>query len=77
VSYKTSLPEIIGQNAIYIDPYNISDIYRALKNLKEDEALRKKMFDNSQNYVLQSWPEQIKEVIEVFNSFSKKNENRN
>jgi glycosyltransferase involved in cell wall biosynthesis len=77
VSYKTSLPEIIGRNAIYIDPYNISDIYRALKNLKEDEALRKKMFDNSKNYVLQSWPEQVKEVIKVFNSFSKKNENSN
>ena len=76
VSYKTSLPETISRSALYVDPYNISDVYMALKYLMEDDALVLKMSDLAKNHLLPFWPEQTKKVIRVFNSFQK-NENSN
>jgi len=77
VSYKTSLPEIMKQVAIYIDPYNIADIYQAMKMLKEDSDLRNKMIDAAKNFSLPDWSNQTKKIIKVFNTFSDKNENSN
>ena len=39
-SNTTSVPEITGDAALLVDPYNIDDIARAMISIKTDEALR-------------------------------------
>lgn len=36
----TSMPEILGDSALLINPYNIDELYQAMKSLLEDEGLR-------------------------------------
>lgn len=71
LSYKTSLPEIMKDQAIYIDPYNISDIYNALKLIDEDKDLREDLKDKANKFNLPSWENQAKEIIKLFNSYKK------
>lgn len=39
----TSLPEVAGDAALYVDPFNVSSIARAMTLISADEALRKKL----------------------------------
>ena len=39
VSHSSSLPEIMGDAALYIDPFNIADLARAMERLLSDSAL--------------------------------------
>lgn len=39
-SRASSLPEIAGDAALYVDPYSIDDISRAIKTIASDEGLR-------------------------------------
>jgi len=71
VSYKTSLPEIMKNQAIYIDPYNVADIYNALTILKDDKNLRKSLKSTANNFKIPSWSEQSRKVINLFNSYKK------
>ena len=43
-SYKTSLPEIMQKQVLYVDPYNSAEIYQLLKALTEDNDLKIKEF---------------------------------
>lgn len=69
VSYKTSLPEISKQQAIYIDPYNISDIYYALVNLIEDKNLVAKLKNSAKDFELPKWPDQSQKILDIFNRY--------
>ena len=40
VSQVTSLPEVVGDSALLVNPYNIDDIRRSLEMLLTDDALR-------------------------------------
>ena len=65
-SYKTSLPEIIKKQALYIDPFNSAEIYQMLKMLTEDKELRKDLIEDSKDFKIYNWSEQIKEIINYF-----------
>lgn len=39
-SNNSSLPEVVGEAGLLIDPYNVSDIAEAIRNLLEDQRLR-------------------------------------
>jgi len=39
-SDKTSLPEVAGNAALFVDPYNVHAIMNAMKRIVEDDALR-------------------------------------
>ena len=69
VSYKTSLPETIGANAIYVDPYNISDIYQAMLNVKNNPSLAKELENRAKKFTLATWPKQSEKILACFNSF--------
>lgn len=71
VSYKTSLPETNKQQALYIDPYNVADIYQALKFLTEDEKLLKQLKDSAKNFKIPRWPAQAQAILDLFNSYKK------
>lgn len=71
VSYKTSLPEILRQQALYVDPYNISDIYQSLKTVIDDKKLVEEYKKSAENFKLPHWIEQSKQIIGLFNSIKK------
>ena len=65
-SYKTSIPEVMKQQAIYVDPYNSSDIYIAMKNLTEDNNLRNNLIQSAKEFKLPKWDKQSEEIIDLF-----------
>ena len=73
-SYKTSLPEIIKDQGLYVDPFNSAEIYQMLKMLTEDKELRKSLITSSQDFKIFTWKQQIKEIINYFKDV-KKNSN--
>lgn len=70
-SYKTSLPEILRQHAIYIDPYNISDMFRAMKMLVEDRHLYLSMITT--NAEILNWEKQSQDILAIFKKVIEKN----
>jgi glycosyltransferase involved in cell wall biosynthesis len=42
-SRASSLPEIAGDAALYVNPYDVDDIARAIKTISADEGLRKEL----------------------------------
>lgn len=72
VSYKTSLPETLKNQALYVDPYNISDIYETLKQLSTDGRLVEQFKQSAKSFDIPKWPAQSKKIINLFNSLNKK-----
>lgn len=67
ISYKTSLPEILKDQAVYVDPYNVSDIYESLKELTEDSELVTSIKESAQEFKIPNWHDQAKQIIKLFN----------
>ncbi len=64
-SKVTSMPEVLKDAPIYIDPYNVDDIYEGLYNLLKDSSLQKKAIKNSLNHVKNfSWEKTSKKTLE-------------
>lgn len=72
VSYKTSLPETLKDLALYVDPYNVSDIYQALENLTQDKKLRGQLRKSADSFEMPQWPKQAKKIMNLFNNINKK-----
>ncbi len=70
-SRKTSLTEVGGEAAIFIDSYNPDDIYDKIKKVLGNEDFRKerikKGFDNLKKF---NWEKCAKETMEVFKNTS-------
>ena len=45
-SNLSSMPEIAGDAALFVDPYNVADIRRGLQELINNEELRTRLIDN-------------------------------
>ena len=63
-SYKTSLPEILKNQAIYIDPYNVADMFQAMQALIEDQHLYLSLI-TEKNEAL-DWQQQSQEILNIF-----------
>ena len=48
-SNVSSMPEVVGNAALLVDPTNIEVIAEALENICEDENLRKKLIENGRH----------------------------
>ena len=66
VSYKTSLPEIMKEQALYVDPYNPAEIYQLLKQLTNDQNLRQYIIDKAKKFVI---PDKFKQTQTILNIF--------
>ncbi|MCB9802674.1 glycosyltransferase family 4 protein [Candidatus Nomurabacteria bacterium] len=64
-SYKTSLPEIMQNQALYVDPYNVSEIYQLLKLISTDQALLDRISKGAENFKFYFWPEQAQRIINL------------
>lgn len=71
-SSLTSMPEILGDAALYIDPYNINSIYESLYNLIDDDKLRNSLsFKGLLHSAKYNWKKTALETINVLNSLNK------
>lgn len=70
-SYKTSLPEIMKEKALYVDPYNVGDIYQSILQLIEDKDLYQYLIDNKENLNIPDCKRQAEKIIRQFYKFKK------
>ncbi len=66
-SFSSSLPEIVGDAGIMIDPYNINDLTKAMEELLIDKdlknSLKEKGFKQSRKF---DWKETARKYLEFF-----------
>ncbi|CDF57225.1 glycosyltransferase family 4 protein [Thermobrachium celere] len=68
-SNKTSIPEILGEDTLYINPYDVDDIKEKMLLLLNDETLYFKMVLKSlKRSSMYSWKKTAVETIEILNS---------
>ena len=67
VSNVASLPEVCGDAAYYVDPYNIESIAEGMYKVLTDEALRQSLIQKGlERSKLFSWEKSAREHIKVF-----------
>jgi len=66
VSNAASLPEVCGDSAYYVNPYDVEDIAKGIEKVLSDEKLRedliKKGFENIKRF---SWEESARKIIQI------------
>jgi len=68
-SNTTSIPEVVGNAALLINPRDGEDIKKALLSLLNDEMLRKDLIKRGLEQVKKfSWGKMAEETLEVYNS---------
>ncbi|GAB4031142.1 MAG: hypothetical protein Fur0012_08070 [Elusimicrobiota bacterium] len=64
-----SLPEVCGDAAYYVNPYDVEDIARGIEKVLNDENLRqdliRKGFENVKRF---SWEKSAQKIIEILNN---------
>lgn len=67
VSKAASLPEVVGDAGVYVDPYNVDDIAHGIHKVLSDsnlrEELRRKGLERAKLF---SWPKTAQETLAVF-----------
>ncbi len=67
VSNKASLPEICGKNALYVDPFNVDDIFDKLIYAIENPNVLENLAKRALNHVKRfSWDRAAKEHLKLF-----------
>lgn len=68
-SNTSSLPEVAGEAALYVNPYNIEEIVQGMEKIAFDENLRQdliqKGFENIKRF---SWERSAKQLLDIFHS---------
>lgn len=68
-SNKTSIPEVLGDDALYIDPYDVDDIKEKMLLLLSDQNLYNKMILKSlKRSSIYSWKKTTIETIEILSN---------
>lgn len=66
----SSLPEVAGDGALFVDPYNIESIAEGMEKIAFDEQLRndliKKGRDNCKRF---SWEKSAQKILDIFQNF--------
>ncbi len=67
VSKVASLPEVCGDAAYYVDPYDVESMAKGMYKVLTDEALRRSLIEKGlERAKLFSWEKSAKEHLEVF-----------
>jgi len=67
VSKISSLPEVCGDAALYVNPYNISDMVMKIQMALEDEGLRSELIQKGLKQACSfSWKRCAEETVKVF-----------
>lgn len=71
-SNVSSMPEVGGNAAIYVDPLNVEDIKEKLREVLEDNSLREEVIKRGFEQVRKfSWEKCAKETVEVYKNLLK------
>jgi glycosyltransferase involved in cell wall biosynthesis len=66
-SNVSSLPEVVGQAAVLVNPENVFDIMRALRRVLTDAELRERMKERGYEQVAKfSWETSVRRILEVY-----------
>lgn len=74
-SYKTAMPEILKNKVLYIDPYNVADITRAMTAIVTDTNLITDLKKSAQAFVPPPWSQQALQILKLFTDLYKSHEN--
>ena len=70
-SKVSSLPEVVGDTAILVDPYNEDEITNAIERILSDENLRRKMSKKgAERAELFSWDKCVQEILQVLKNIA-------
>lgn len=70
-SSTSSIPEVVGNAAIMVDPYKVNDLVNALDRVLADGKLRKTLKNNGLRRAKQfSWESSTNDLIGVFNALT-------
>lgn len=73
VSDRSSLPEVVGDAGLYVDPTNVQDMTNQLKKLVQDPILREKLREKAHIQVAKfTWEKNAKAAFNAFESSLKK-----
>lgn len=71
----SSMPEVGGDSALYVDPEDVEDIASKIKKVIQDEKLRKSMIEKGYAQIKKfSWEKTALETLEVLKKVAEKNE---
>jgi glycosyltransferase involved in cell wall biosynthesis len=77
-SNATSLPEVLGEAAVYFDPYNIDEMASKIAQVLSDRDLQKSLIEKGRKQVLKySWRKMAEETVKVYNSINVKCQSSN
>ena len=66
VSNSTSLPEVVGEAGLYIDPYDESSITSQINCLIQDDILKKNIIKKGREHSLQfTWKKTVQGILDV------------
>ena len=66
-SNVTSLPEVVGNAAVLVNPENVFEIMRALHRVLMDQALRERMKERGYKQATRfSWESSVRRLVEVY-----------
>ena len=66
-SNTSSLPEVVGNAAVLVNPENVFEIMRALHRVLLDQPLREKMKERSYRQAAKfSWEKSVRRIMEVY-----------
>ena len=73
VSKTSSLPEIVGDGGILVDPYNVDEIAEQIIKLLRNEQLRKRIankgYSRTKNFYMEK---SIDKILEVFRDITER-----
>lgn len=66
-SKESCLPEVLGEAAVFFDPYNKKDMANKIEQVMKNEKLREDLIDKGfEQYKKFSWDKAAKETLEVY-----------
>jgi len=72
VSNVSSLPEVVGNSAVMISPYNVDELTFAIREILEDKNLREDLIKNGLKQARKfDWGKTAKEVLKIFYEIKK------
>jgi glycosyltransferase involved in cell wall biosynthesis len=70
-SNVSSLPEVVGNAAVLVNPENVFEIMRALRRVLMDQALRDRMKERGYQQAAKfSWETSVRRILEVYSQIS-------
>lgn len=67
----SSMPEVAGEGALLVDPYNVGGIEESLKNITSDQKLRNELVDKGfENIKRFSWKKVAQDTVNVYESIT-------